>query len=58
MHVSSRRKSISVWDEEGDDFNVDEESEHLPRERWDKWLMPSSEWPYKQDLKVGDLKKQ
>jgi len=33
MHVSGWRESILVWDEE--DFNVDEESEHLPRERWD-----------------------
>ncbi|KAI0290203.1 hypothetical protein BC826DRAFT_1092574 [Russula brevipes] len=49
MHVGGRRESILVWDEEEDDFNVDEESERLPRERG---------WLYKVDLKIEDLKKQ
>ena len=41
MRVGGRRESILVWDEEEDDFNVDEESERVPRERWDdawQWL--------------------
>ena len=36
MRVGGRRESILVWDEEEDDFNVDEESERVPRERWDE----------------------
>jgi hypothetical protein len=58
MHVGGRRESILVWDEEEDDFNVDEESERLPRERWDERLVLGSGWLYKQDLKIEDLKKQ
>ena len=58
MRVGGRRESILVWDEEEDDFNVDEESERLPRERWDERLVLGSGWLYKQDLKIGDLGKQ
>lgn len=58
MRVGGRRESILVWDEEEDDFNVDEESERLPRERWDERLVLGSGWLYKQDLKVEELKKQ
>jgi len=39
-------------------FNVDEESERLPRERWDERLVLRRGWLYKQDLKIEDLKKQ
>ena len=58
MRVGGRRESILVWDEEEDDFNVDEESEREPRERWDERLVLGSGWLYKQDLKIEDLKKQ
>jgi hypothetical protein len=58
MRVGGRRESILVWDEEEDEFNVDEESERLPRERWDERLVLGSGWLYKQDLKVEDLQKQ
>jgi hypothetical protein len=58
MRVGGRRESILVWDEEEDDFNVDEESERLPRERWDERLVLGSGWLYKQDLKIEDLAKQ
>ncbi len=58
MQVGGRRESILVWDEEEDEFNVDEESERLPRERWDERLVLGSGWLYKQDLKIGDLEKQ
>jgi hypothetical protein len=33
MRVGGRRESILVWDGEDNDFNVDEESERVPRER-------------------------
>jgi hypothetical protein len=58
MRVGGRRESILVWDEEEDDFNVDEESERLPRERWDERLVLGSGWLYKQDLKIEELGKQ
>jgi hypothetical protein len=55
--VGGRRESILVWDK-GDDCEVDEESERLPRERWDELLLLGSGWLYKQDVKMEDLKKQ
>jgi hypothetical protein len=58
MRVGGRRESILVWDEEEDEFNVDEESERLPRERWDERLVLGSGWLYMQDLKIEDLAKQ
>ncbi|KAI0248527.1 hypothetical protein BJV78DRAFT_1235181 [Lactifluus subvellereus] len=58
MRVGGRRESILVWDEEEDEFNVDEENERLPRERWDERLVLGSGWLYKQDLKIEDLEKQ
>ena len=58
MHVPGRRESILVWDEEEEDFNVDEETERLPRERWDERLVLGSGWLYRQDLKIEDLAKQ
>ncbi|KAH9164870.1 hypothetical protein EDB89DRAFT_2233714 [Lactarius sanguifluus] len=58
MQVGGRRESILVWDEEEEDFNVDEESERLPRERWDERLVLGSGWLYKQDLKIEDIEKQ
>jgi hypothetical protein len=42
--------TILVWGEEEDDFNVDEEDERMPRERWDERLVLGSGWLYKQDL--------
>ena len=58
MRVGGRRESILVWDEEEDDFNVDEETERLPRERWDERLVLGSGWLYRQDLKIDDLVEQ
>jgi len=58
MRVGVRRESILVWDEEEDDFNVDEEDERVPRERWDERLVLGSGWLYKQDLKIEQLGKQ
>ncbi|KAI9461406.1 hypothetical protein F5148DRAFT_1215302 [Russula earlei] len=58
MRVGGWRESILVWDEEEDDFNVDEESERVPRERWDERLVLGSGWLYKQDIKVEELEKQ
>ena len=58
MRVGGRRESILVWDEEEDDFNVDEEDERVPRERWDERLVLGSGWLYKQDLKIEQLGKQ
>lgn len=57
MHVGGRHESVLVWDEEEDDFNVNEESERLPRERWDERLVLGSGWLYKQDVKIKGLKK-
>ncbi|KAI0275733.1 hypothetical protein BC826DRAFT_1114306 [Russula brevipes] len=34
-----RRESILVWDEDEDNFYVDDESERLPCERWDERLV-------------------
>jgi hypothetical protein len=42
MRVGGRCESILVWDEEEDVFNVDEESERLPRERWSERLVLGS----------------
>jgi hypothetical protein len=58
MRVGGRRESILVWDEEEDDFNMDEESERVPRERWDERLVLGSGWLYRQDIKIEDLGKQ
>lgn len=58
MRVGGRRESILVWDEEDDDFNVDEESERVPRERWDERLVLGSGWLYKPDIKIEELGKQ
>jgi len=58
MRVGRRHESILVWDEEEDDFNVDEEDERVPWERWDEWLVLGSGWLYKQDLKIEQLGKQ
>jgi len=58
MRVGGRRESILVWNEEEDDFNVDEEGELIPRERWDERLVVGSGWLYKQDLKIEQLGKQ
>jgi hypothetical protein len=58
MRVGGRRESILVWDEEEDDFNVDEESERVPRERWDERLVLGSGWLYRQDIKIEELGKQ
>jgi hypothetical protein len=49
IHVGGRREYILVWDEE---------SERLPRERWDERLVLGSGWLYKQDLKIEELEKQ
>jgi len=57
MRVGGRRESILVWDEEEYDFNVDEEDERVPRERWDERLVLGSGWLYKQDLKLEQLGK-
>lgn len=57
MDMGGRRESVLVWDEK-DDFNVDEESERLPHERWEERLVLGSGWLYKQDLKIENLKKQ
>ena len=35
MWMGGRRESILVWDEEEDNFSVEEERECMPRERWD-----------------------
>jgi hypothetical protein len=56
MHVGGRRESVLIWDE--DDFDVNEESERLPHERWGERLVLGSRWLYKQDLKIENLKKQ
>jgi len=58
MRMGGRCESILVWDKEEDDFNVDEEDERVPRERWDERLMLGSGWLYKQDLKIEQLGKQ
>jgi hypothetical protein len=58
MRVGGRRESILVWDEEEEDFNVDEESERVPRERWDERLVLGSGWLYRQDIKFEQLGKQ
>jgi hypothetical protein len=58
MRVGGRRESILVWDEEEDDFNVDEDELREPRERWDERLVLGSGWLYKQDLKIAQLEKQ
>ena len=58
MRVGGRRESILVWDEEEDDFNVDEESERVPRERWDERLVLGSGWLYRQNIKIEELGKQ
>ena len=58
MRVGGQRELILVWDEEEDDFNVDEEDERVPRERWDERLVLGSGWLYKQDLKIKQLGKQ
>jgi hypothetical protein len=58
MRVGGRRESILVWDEEEEEFNVDEESERVPRERWDERLVLGSGWLYMQDIKIEDLEKQ
>jgi hypothetical protein len=58
MRMGGRRESILVWDEEEEDFNVDEESERVPRERWDERLVLGSGWLYKQDIKIEELGKQ
>jgi len=58
MRVGGWRESILVWDEEEDEFNVDEESERVPRERWDERLVLGSGWLYKQDTKIEELEKQ
>ncbi|KAI0300646.1 hypothetical protein B0F90DRAFT_1936770 [Multifurca ochricompacta] len=58
VQVGGRRESILVWDEEEDEFNVDEESERVPRERWDERLVLGSGWLYKQGLKIDDLEKE
>ncbi len=58
MRVGGRRESILVWDEEEDEFNVDEESERVPRERWDERLVLGSGWLYRQDFKIEQLEKQ
>jgi hypothetical protein len=58
MRVGGRRESILVWDEEEEDFNVDEESERVPRERWDERLVLGSGWLYRQDIKFEELGKQ
>jgi hypothetical protein len=57
LRVGGRRESILVWDEEEDDFNADEESERVPRERWDERLVLGSGWLYKQDIKIEELGK-
>jgi len=36
MRVGGQRESILVWDEEEDEFNVDQESDRVLRERWDE----------------------
>jgi hypothetical protein len=54
MGIGGRRESILVWDEEEDDLNVDEESERMPRERWDEWLVLGSGWLYKQDIRIEE----
>ena len=56
--VGGRRESILGWDEEEDDFNVDEEGERVLRERWDERLVLGSGWLYKQDLKIEQRGKQ
>jgi len=58
IRVGVQRESILVWNEEEDDFNVDEEDERVPRERWDERLVLGSGWLYKQDLKIEQLGKQ
>jgi len=58
MRVGGRRESILVWDEEEDDFNVDEEDDRVPREQWDERFVLGSGWLYKQDLKIEQLGKQ
>jgi len=58
MCVGGRHESIFVWNEEEDDFNVDEEDERVPRERWDERLVVGSGWLYKQDLKIEQRGKQ
>ena len=46
MRVGGRRESILLWDEEEEYFNVDEESERVPRERWDERVVLGSGWLY------------
>ena len=58
MRVGGRRGSILVCDEGEDDFNVDEESERVPRERWDERLVLGSGLLYKHDIKIEELGKQ
>jgi hypothetical protein len=48
MRVGGRRESILIWDEEEDDFNIDEECYRVPRERWNERLMLGSGWLHKQ----------
>ena len=55
--MGGQRESILVWEEEEDDFNVDEEDERVPRERWDERFMLGSGWLYKQDLNIEQLRK-
>jgi hypothetical protein len=58
MRVGGRCEFILVWDEEEDDFNIDEESECMPQERWDERLVLDSGWLYMQDIKIEELGKQ
>ncbi|KAH8981235.1 hypothetical protein EDB86DRAFT_3087282 [Lactarius hatsudake] len=45
-------------DEAEDEFNVDEESEWLPWERWDERFVRSSGWPYMEDFKIEGIENQ
>jgi hypothetical protein len=52
------RESIPVCDDEKDNFNIDEENERMPRERWGERLVLGSDWLYNQDIKIEELGKQ
>ncbi|KAF8183630.1 hypothetical protein BJ912DRAFT_1032498 [Pholiota molesta] len=61
VQVQGRFESVLVWEDEDDGFGADggEEAEaQRRRERWDERLVLGSGWLYRQDVRLGQLRKE
>ncbi|KAF7313247.1 hypothetical protein MKEN_01011400 [Mycena kentingensis (nom. inval.)] len=56
--VQVNGQSVPVWEEEEDNWNLDEDAEKEKKEGWDEKLVLGSGWLYQQDVRLESLSRE